>query len=83
MAKFVKPDRIMTLGNAFSIGMAMVLAVVIGFALGYWVDYKWPGASPWGKLIGLVIGIAAAYRNLFVMGMRLKRSMEKNEPKSD
>lgn len=82
MAKFVKPGRVMGLGNAFSIGLAMVLAIVIGFGAGFWVDRTWPDAAPWGKMIGLGIGIAAAYRNLYIMVMRLKRDMEKDEPKS-
>jgi F0F1-type ATP synthase assembly protein I len=65
------------LAQASSIGLSMVLALGLGFALGWWVDSRWPQLSPWGKMGGLVLGIAAAYRNLFVMFNRLNRPPDK------
>jgi ATP synthase protein I len=55
------------IAKAASIGLAMVFAIAIAVALGWWVDKQWPGVAPWGKLVGLGMGIVAAYRNLFIM----------------
>jgi len=48
------------LAELSSIGVAMVLATVIGFAGGYWL-----GTEPWLLLIGLGFGIAAGFVMLF------------------
>ncbi len=77
--KRFKPQGIKTIGNAASIGLSMVLAIVIGFALGWWVDNTWPALTPWGKFAGLGIGIVAAYRNLYVLIKRIQREMDENE----
>lgn len=74
-----KIKRTTTLGSAFSIGLAMVLAIAIGFGLGLWVDNTWPSLAPWGKIVGLGLGIVSAYRNLFIMIRRIQKEMDKNE----
>jgi ATP synthase protein I len=53
-----------SLGELASIGMAMVLATVIGLAAGYFAD-RWLGTSPWLTLLGLAFGIAAGFVTLF------------------
>jgi ATP synthase protein I len=61
------------LARVSSMGIAMVLATVMGFGLGYWVDGLWGGfTAPWGKLVGLVIGIVAGYRNIYIIMKRSK-----------
>ena len=55
-----------------SLGFAIALAIVIGLALGYWLD-RLLGTSPWLTLIFLVLGIVAGFRNLYVIG---KKSQE-------
>ena len=52
------------LGELSSIGMALVLATVIGLAAGYYAD-RWLGTKPWLTLVGLGLGIAAGFVNLF------------------
>ena len=52
------------LAELSSIGVAMVLATVIGFAGGYYAD-KWLGTEPWLLLIGLGFGIAAGFVMFF------------------
>jgi ATP synthase protein I len=69
-------DRV---ARAASIGLAMVLAMVIAFALGWWVDNRWPSISPWGKLVGAGMGIVAAYRNLFVMYKCLVKDKDRDK----
>lgn len=53
-----------TIGALSSVGIALVVAVVIGTALGYGVD-RWFGTSPWGFLVGFIVGVAAGIRSLF------------------
>ncbi len=48
------------LGELSSLGVAMVLATIIGLAGGYYAD-RWLGTSPWLLLIGLGYGIAEAF----------------------
>jgi len=55
-----------------SIGFAMALSIAIGAGLGYFVDDKY-GTNPWGLYIGLGLGIAAAFRNLYLMYKRAKK----------
>jgi ATP synthase protein I len=64
MARSDEPGPWKGLAELSSIGMAMVLATVIGLAGGYFLD-GWLGTSPWLTLIGLGFGIAAGFVNLF------------------
>ncbi|MCL6640642.1 MAG: AtpZ/AtpI family protein [Candidatus Rokubacteria bacterium] len=62
-----------SLGELASIGMAMVLATVIGLAGGYFAD-RWLGTSPWLTLLGLGFGIAAGFVTFF----RAVKAAERN-----
>lgn len=55
-----------------SIGMAMALSIAIGAVAGYYIDEKF-GTRPWGLYIGLCLGIAAAFRNLYYLYQRAKK----------
>jgi F0F1-type ATP synthase assembly protein I len=54
------------LGFLSTVGMSMVLAICLGALIGYYLD-KWLGTSPWLLLVFMGFGIAAAFRNLFIM----------------
>ena len=55
-----------------SIGFAMALSIAIGVVVGYYIDEKF-GTDPWFLYIGLGLGIAAAFRNLYLMYQRAKK----------
>jgi ATP synthase protein I len=55
-----------------SVGFAMALSIVIGVVVGYYIDEKY-GTDPWFLYIGLGMGIAAAFRNLYLMYQRAKK----------
>jgi ATP synthase protein I len=63
----VDDDRgraIRSLGALSAVGLSLVVAVIIGTALGYGFD-RWLGTSPWGFLCGFVLGVAGGVRGVF------------------
>jgi len=54
-----------------SLGFQVALSIVIGLALGVYLDRQVFGTTPWLTLIGLALGIAAAYRNI---GLAIRKS---------
>ncbi len=62
------------LGIAWRISTELVVAVLVGTALGYGLDYL-TGTRPIFTLVGLVFGTATGMRNTF----RLVAKMEKEE----
>lgn len=62
-----------SVGELASIGVALVLATVIGLGAGYYAD-RWLGTSPWLTLVGLGLGIAAGFVTLY----RSVKSAERN-----
>jgi ATP synthase protein I len=62
-------------GELASVGMAMVLATVIGLGGGYAVD-RWLGTSPWLTLIGLGLGIVAGFVILFRTVRNVERRLD-------
>ena len=64
-----------SVGELASIGMAMVLATVIGLGAGYYAD-RWLGTSPWLTMIGLGLGIAAGFVTLFRSVKATERNLD-------
>ncbi len=61
-----------TLGYLSTVGLAMAFSIGIGALLGYYLDGKF-GTTPWLFFVFLSFGIAAAFRNLYVMYKRGQR----------
>jgi len=55
-----------------TVGMAVAFSIFIGVGIGYFLDHKvFDGrTSPWLTLIFLGFGVAAAFKNLYVMSRR-------------
>lgn len=64
---------IKTLGILSTVGLAMAISIAIGGYGGYWLDKKL-NTSPLFSLVGLGMGIVAAFRNLYIMYKRAKKS---------
>jgi len=62
-------------GELASIGVALVLATVIGLGGGYYAD-RWLGTSPWLTLVGLGLGIVAGFVILFQAVKSAERNLE-------
>ena len=54
-----------------SLGLQVALSIVIGLALGVYLDRHVFDTTPWLTLIGLLVGILAAYRNI---GLAIRKS---------
>jgi ATP synthase protein I len=56
--------------QASSIGFALVFAIAIGGGLGYWLSQVFDNMLFF--YLGLIIGIIAGFRNLYIIGKRTK-----------
>jgi len=70
------------LAQASAVGFAFVVAILLGLALGWWLDKKF-GTAPWLLLIGLLFGIIAGFRNLFKVSALLERRAKEAAAKPD
>ena len=57
--------------KASAIGLSLVLAIVIGGGLGYFMS-EYTGKTYW-FYIGLIVGIIAGFRNLYIMGQKYEK----------
>lgn len=64
-----------SLGFVSSLGISMVAASLIGLFIGYTLDGWW-GTSPWMTLLWLGFGIAAGFRNIFILTRRALREQD-------
>ena len=53
-----------TLGQLSTVGMSFVLALVLGFGGGYWLDGRL-GTRPWLSFAGFFLGLAAGVLNVY------------------
>lgn len=62
-----------SLGLASVMGIHLVSGVIVGLAMGYYLD-RFFNTKPWLTLVFLVFGIIAGYKNMF---RELKRIQKK------
>ncbi|MDP6178316.1 MAG: AtpZ/AtpI family protein [Desulfatiglandales bacterium] len=60
-----------TLGYLSTVGLSMAFAIGLGAVIGHYLDKKFD-TDPWLFFIFLGFGIAAAFRNLFIMYKKIK-----------
>jgi F0F1-type ATP synthase assembly protein I len=73
-----KKSLIRTLGMVSSMGISVVGAIAIGVFTGLQLD-KWLGTDPWFFFIFLFFGIAAGFRNIYIIAGREIRKDEQGE----
>lgn len=71
--------QLMKLGSASTAGMELVVATVIGFFGGRWLDTQL-GTEPWLKWLGLGFGLAAGFRSLYRLARQAKRDLANDSP---
>ncbi len=62
-------DLLQSLAMVSSMGISVVLAIAIGVWFGLSLD-RWFGTTPWFFYIFLLIGIAAGFKNIYVIAGR-------------
>jgi ATP synthase protein I len=67
---------VIQMASVSSIGIALVLAIFGCFFLGRWLDQQL-GADPYLTLLFLLLGIAAGFRNIYVL---IKRYLRDDKP---
>jgi F0F1-type ATP synthase assembly protein I len=68
-----KKSLIKTLGLVSSMGISVALAIAIGVYVGLALD-GWLGTRPWFFFVFLFFGIAAGFRNIYVIvGREIKK----------
>jgi ATP synthase protein I len=55
-----------------SLSFSIALAIVIGLAIGYWLDTRYD-TSPWFTLVFLGLGIIAGFRNIYLAMKKSQR----------
>ena len=63
--------HIKSLGFMSSVGMAMAFSIAIGALAGFYLD-KYFDTTPWLFFVFLGFGIAAAFRNLYILYKKAK-----------
>lgn len=72
-----------SLGFLSSIGISLVISILIGLAMGFYLD-QWLDTRPMFTLIMLLIGIIAGFRNVYILTTReLRRQQLEEQPDSD
>ena len=69
-----------TVGVLSTVGIAMVVATVIGLYVGRWLDSRF-GTAPWLTAVFLFLGIAAGFRNLYQTARRAQQTMDEKNGK--
>jgi ATP synthase protein I len=63
--KTARPDyKDQGLAFAMRIGVEIVAALIVGVAIGYFLD-RWLGTKPWFLLVFFVLGATAGFMNVF------------------
>ncbi|OGP34035.1 MAG: hypothetical protein A2X88_08730 [Deltaproteobacteria bacterium GWC2_65_14] len=65
------------LGRYSALGLEMAASVLIGLAIGYYLD-KWLGTGPWLMVLWIGIGFAAGVRSLYRAALRSGKELEEN-----
>lgn len=58
------PGTWQLIGQLSTVGLSFVLALVMGFGAGYFLD-GWLGTRPWLTFIGFFLGLAAGILNVY------------------
>lgn len=67
-----KNKHLESLGLASVMGIHLVSGVIVGLAMGYYLD-RFFNTKPWLTLLFLVFGIIAGYKNMFRELKRIQR----------
>jgi F0F1-type ATP synthase assembly protein I len=67
-----KKELLSSLAIVSSMGISVAIAIAIGVWIGLTLD-NWLGTKPWFFFIFLFVGIAAGFKNIYVIARRENR----------
>lgn len=73
-----RQQLIKSIGFLSGVGISLVASTLIGLFMGYYLD-RWLETSPWLTLLFLGFGIAAGFRNIFILTRRELRRQGEEE----
>jgi ATP synthase protein I len=72
---------IQKLGMISTMGISVAVAIAIGVFAGLWLDDRF-GTKPWFFFIFLFFGIAAGFRNVYIMaGREIRKDDDGKDPR--
>lgn len=71
-------DRARDLGAYTLIPMLMLAGPAVGYVLGLLVQRRW-GGEPWGAVVGMLVGLVAGFRQVFLLLARFSKKDQSNE----
>ena len=74
----MKHGSLKLLSQITQLGIMMLTPIILCTLLGVWLDGLWQ-CSPWISLGGALLGIAAAFRNLFVWNGKMTRQAQNTQ----
>jgi len=73
-------EQLKTAGRVGAIGIELVIATVLGYLGGRWLDGQL-GTEPWLMWIGLVLGLVAGFRSLYVLVRKTRAELGRDDPR--
>jgi len=79
-SKFVQKfgKNVKDIGSFTLIPMLMLAGPIVGYGLGYLLEKQWGGA-PWTGVIGLLLGVAASFRQIFIILAKKTKDDKRNK----
>ena len=75
----IDPGMLRVAMMATLIPMLMLAGPAVGYVLGLLVQNRW-GGEPWGAVIGMLLGLVAGFRQVFLLLARFGKTDEKVDP---
>ena len=69
------PGYLDAVTRASTMGLHIVSGILVGAAMGYGMDY-WLDTTPWGFFIGILLGIAGGFKNVYTDAQLLLKAQE-------
>ena len=70
------------LGMMGAVGWSVAIPMLLGIAIGIWIDARWPSSFSWTLLL-LILGLLVGCVNAWLWVIREQRNIQKNKDAHD